>query len=68
MFRFGRKDFKVFADKLVLEMGQPFDVVSELLLLGALEVQPRDKEEFALLKEIKVQFNALSEWHFFAPD
>lgn len=35
-------------------MGQPFNVVSELLLLGALEVQPREEQELTLLKEIKV--------------
>ena len=52
--RFDRKEFKHFAENLVLEMGQPFSVVSELLLLGALDVQPRDEQEFARLREIKV--------------
>lgn len=35
-------------------MKQPFSIVAELLLLGALELQPREEQQLSLLKEIKV--------------
>ena len=49
-----REDFKLFVERLTQEMGKPFSIVSELLILSALEVQPLEKSDSAILQEIQV--------------
>ena len=49
-----REDFKLFVERLTQEMGKPFSIVSELLILSALEVQPLKKSDSAIFQEIQV--------------
>lgn len=52
--RFSEEGFKGFMEGLTKQMGQPFSIVSELLLLCGLEMQPLSKSDSALVKEIQV--------------
>lgn len=51
-FRLDKDAFKAFVEQLTEGMGKPFNIVSELLILAAMEVQPLGQA--AILPEIKV--------------
>lgn len=59
-YRVDIKGFKTFIDTLTKQMGQPFSLVSELLILCGLEMQTLPESGSALVKEIQVSPSPLS--------
>lgn len=56
--RLDREEFQRFLERLTELMGKPFSIVSELLLVCGLELQPTGKADPALVREIKERSNS----------